>query len=113
MTTTIQNLLQHQYIPITDTSIYASPADTKTVIDAFSVTNTTAADAFFSVNIVPSGDTITDETLSISDKVILPHETYLCPEIIGQVLEGEDFVSAISDTASALTVRVSGRVISE
>ena len=36
---------------------------------------------------------------------------YLCPEIVGQILSGGDTLSVMSGTATALTMRVSGREV--
>jgi len=41
----------------------------------------------------------------------VPGETYLCPELVGQVLESGGFISTLAGTASALTFTASGREI--
>ena len=51
------------------------------------------------------------ESPVIDDKTIVPGETYLCPELVGQSLEPGGFISTIASAATALTFRVSGREI--
>jgi len=47
----------------------------------------------------------------IDDRTVVPGETYLCPELVGQALESGGFISTIASAATALTLRVSGREI--
>lgn len=84
------------------------------IIDKFTVTNTTGTAATFAANLVTSGDTAADDNLLIDDQKvsILPGETYPCPELVGHVLGAGDFISTLAGTASALTIRCSGREIS-
>jgi hypothetical protein len=42
---------------------------------------------------------------------VVPGETYLCPELVGQELDAGAFISTIASNATALTLRVSGREI--
>jgi hypothetical protein len=43
---------------------------------------------------------------------VQPDETYLCPELVGHVLDSGAFISTIASAGAALTLRVSGREIS-
>jgi hypothetical protein len=47
----------------------------------------------------------------LSAKNIVPGETYLCPELVGQILEPGGFISTIAGAATSLTIRASGREI--
>jgi hypothetical protein len=47
----------------------------------------------------------------IATKTIVPNETYLCPELSGQVVENGGFISTIASAASALTIRINGQEI--
>lgn len=80
-------------------------------VDKFSVTNTTSGNVTFSVNVVTSGGVSDSSNLIINLRAIAPKETYLCPELIGQILQPGDFISTIAGAATSLTIRASGREI--
>lgn len=82
-----------------------------TYIDKFSVTNTTSVNVSFSANLVTLGDTAGADNLIIDARFVAPNETYLCPELVGQVLEPGGFISTIAGAATSLTIRASGREI--
>jgi hypothetical protein len=63
------------------------------------------------VNLVTSGGSAGNSNLVIDDRTVVPGETYLCPELVGQALESGGFISTIASAATALTLRVSGREI--
>jgi hypothetical protein len=86
-------------------------AEANTTIDKFTVTNTSAAVAKFSCNLVLVGGTAASSNLIIKEKSISAGETYVCPELVGHSLESKSFISTLSDTAGALTIRASGREI--
>lgn len=82
-----------------------------TYVDKFTVTNNTAANVTFSVNIVTLAGSPGASNLILPLRTIAPRETYTCPELVGQVLAPGDFLSTIAGTAAALTIRASGREI--
>ncbi|WP_033134620.1 hypothetical protein [Acinetobacter sp. MN12] len=86
-------------------------AKTKTTIDKFTVTNTSVSVAKFSCNLVLIGGTAASSNLILKEKAVNAGETYVCPELVGHSLESGSFISTLSDTASALTIRASGREI--
>jgi len=94
----------------TQTTQYTA-VNTKAIIDKFTVTNTSADNVLFSVNLVIDGGTASDSNLIIDERTIAPQETYTCPELIGHVLMPSGFISTLADTASALTIQASGREI--
>jgi P pilus assembly chaperone PapD len=83
----------------------------KAIIDKFTVTNTTTNNVTISVNLVTSGGSAGASNLIIDARAVAPDETYTCPELVGQVLEPGSFISTIASSASALTIRASGREI--
>lgn len=83
----------------------------KTVIDKFTATNTSASNVTLSVNLVTSGGTAGVSNLIIDARAIAPGETYTCPELVGQSLEPDGFISTIASAATSLTIRASGREI--
>jgi hypothetical protein len=80
------------------------------IIDKFTATNTSAANAVISVNLVSSGGTAGTTNLIVDNRAIAPDETYTFPELVGQVLASGGFIST-TGTGSALTIRASGREI--
>ena len=75
------------------------------------MTNTDTVNRTFSVNLVTSGGSAGNANLVIDDRTVVPGETYLCQELVGQALESGSFISTIASAATALTMRVSGREI--
>jgi hypothetical protein len=110
MAVTVKNIIPRKQAEATQTAQYTA-TNCKTIIDKFTVTNTSAANATISVNLIASAGTAGDSNLIIKTRAIAPNESYTCPELIGQVLESGGFISTIAGTASALTISASGREI--
>lgn len=108
-TTTPTAIVEHKFIEGVETTQFT--ASSKTIVDAASVTNTSASATTLDMSIVPNGGSAGNENRSIEARNIRSDETYLCPELIGQTLEPGDFISALAGAASALNIRISGRVI--
>ena len=98
----LENVQTAQY---TATSVRA-------IIDKATVTNTSASNVTLSVNLVTVSGSAGNSNLIIDNRTIVPDETYLCPELVGQVLEAGSFISTIAGAATSLTMRVSGREVS-
>jgi hypothetical protein len=109
MTTTTKVLLEAKYMENTQTTQYTAGSGTTTIIDKCTVTNNSGSAASFAINIVESGGTADAEDRIIYTKTLVSGQVYHCPEIVGQNLETGDFISTIAGTASALTLRISGR----
>lgn len=84
----------------------------RAIIDKATITNTSGSNVTVSVNLVTSGGSAGDSNLIISARTIVPGETYLCPELVGQILDSGGFISTIAGAATSLTMRVSGREVS-
>ena len=110
MAVTVKNIIPRKQAENSQTSQYTAQ-DCKTIIDKFTVTNTTAANVTFSVNLVASGDSAGVGNLVLKSRAIAPNETYTCPELVGQVLEPGGFISTLAGAATALTISASGREI--
>lgn len=82
----------------------------KTIIDKFTVNNTTGGNLTFAINLVNSGGAAGASNLTLA-KTILAGQCYTCPEVVGHVLEDGDFISTIAGGAG-LAIRASGRQIS-
>lgn len=110
MAVTVVNIIPRKQAENAQTSQYTA-TNCKTIIDKFTVTNTTGTSATFSVNLVASGGSASAANRVLSLKSISPNETYTCPEVVGQTLESGGFISTLAGTATALTISASGREI--
>jgi hypothetical protein len=110
MTVTVKNIIPRKQAEAVQTSQYTA-VSCRTIIDKFTVTNTTAANEQFSCNLVASGDAAGNDNLVIDTKTIVPGETYTCPELVGQTLEPSGFISTLASAATSLTISASGREI--
>lgn len=95
----------------TNTTLYTCPTGTKVKIIAATVTNDTTSAIYISAHRVPSGDSVGDANIITNQKPVGSRESVALWELIGQVLEAGDFISAIAETADQLTVHVSGIAI--
>jgi hypothetical protein len=93
------------------TTQYTSSAVT-TIVDKFTATNYSASAATLSVNIVTALDNAGNANLIVKTVSIQPGQTYLFPEVVGQVLVPGGFISTIASASSAINIRASGRTIS-
>lgn len=110
MTTTVKNLVPPKAAENAQTVQYTATNCTA-IIDKFTATNTSGANATLSINLVPSGGSAGASNLVLSSKTLTPGETYSCPEVVGHVLPNGAAISTIAGTASAITIDVSGREI--
>jgi hypothetical protein len=105
-------LISAKYAENSQTTQYTVTTGQKVIIDKLTVTNIHASSAAaLSVNLVASGDSAGANNLLLDAKSLAAGESYTCPEIVGHVLASGDFISTLCDTATALTIRASGRVI--
>lgn len=109
MAVKVKNIIPSKRLEDTQTNQHI--ASVKTMIDKVTVTNTTGAAVTFSCNLVPSGGVVDDANAIIKDKAVAADETYVCPELVGHVLEAGDAISMIASAAASLTIRASGREV--
>ena len=106
MTTTIKNIIPAKNAETTQTTQYTATG-VKTIIDKFTVSNTTTSNVSMAVNIVASGGAA-GASNRIMSRTIAAGEVYPCPELVGHVLESGGFISTVAG-ASGLTINASGR----
>ena len=111
MAVTLKVLVPPKQLENAQTTQYTA-TNVKAIIDKATVTNTSANNVTLSVNLVTSGGSAGSANLIMDTRTIVPDETYLCPELVGQVLEAGSFISTIAGAATSLTMRVSGREVS-
>lgn len=110
MSVTVKNIIPRKQAEDAQTAQYTA-TNCKTIIDKFTVTNTTAGAVTFAVNLVASGGAAGASNLIIDDKSIAAGECYTCPELVGQTLESGGFISTLAGAAASLTISASGREI--
>ena len=110
MAITVRAIIPAKQAENVQTTQYTS-TNVTTVIDKFSVTNTTANNVTFSAHVVTFGGAAGNGNAVLFSRTIAPSETYLCPELVGQVLESNGFISTLAGAAASLTIRASGRQI--
>lgn len=111
MAITYKALIDSKEMEAANTIQYAAPSTGRAIIDKMTATNTSVSAATISVWLVPSGGALGDSTLIVDAKSIAVGETYSFPELTGQILEASGNIYT-GGTASALTIRASGRVLS-
>lgn len=111
MTVTAKNLVPAKTVEATQTTQYIANGVT-TIIDKFTATNYSGSSATISVNLVTPTGTASNDNLIVKQRTLAASETYIFPELVGQILPSGGFISTIAGTASAINMRVSGREIS-
>lgn len=110
MTVLARTLIETLQIVAAATTQYTTPANTRTIIDKLTATNTTGVAATFSIYLVPSGGAFGASNRVIAAQTVGPGASYLCPEIVGHILNPGDFV-VTEASGVAFTVRMSGREV--
>ena len=108
-TVTAKNLVTSKFIENSQTTQYTAQ-NGKALIDKCTITNVTASAAKFSINLVLTGSAGTSN-LIIKDQSVAAGNVYLCPEVVGHVIESGGSISTISDSTDALVLRISGREV--
>lgn len=93
-------------------TLFTSPTNTKSVITQAAFTNVDTVARLLTVWIVRSGGAASDANILIDEKSLAAQETYVSPELAGQILGAGDFVQAKADANSVITVAgISGYAI--
>ena len=111
MTVTAKNLVPAKTVEDTQTTQYIANGVT-TIIDKFTATNYSGSSATISVNLITATGTASNDNLIVKQRTLAASETYIFPELVGQILPSGGFISTIAGTTSAINMRVSGREVS-
>ena len=111
MAVTAKPIIDPLQIAAANTTQYTAPVGTRTIIDKFTATNTTAGAQTFTVFLVKAAGAAGAANTIISAKSVAPGETYNCPELVGHVLNTGDFIVTAASAGAAITVRASGREV--
>jgi len=107
-------LFDTQYVPATETEMFASPDDgAGTIIDKFTTTNLDSVTRTILVRLVPAGETPTGVDFIVKSKQLAAGQCYLWPEIAGQMLDAGGSIRMDCDAADIVTTRASGRNLLE
>lgn len=112
MAVTAKPLFNAKQAENAETTQYTAPGGTRTIIDKFTGTNTTGVAATLTIKLVQSGGGASAANTIVSAKTLQPGESYTFPEVVGHVLNPGDFISTLAGTATAITIRASGREVS-
>jgi hypothetical protein len=103
-------LVEGQIIPNTDTTVYTCPLSVTTILDKVTSINYDSVARIQTVSIVAAGAAV-GNAYYIAKHTFAAFETYTWPEVVGQVLNANDFVSVISSNNTGVNIRISGREI--
>ncbi len=84
-------------------TLYTSPTNTRTVVTQAAFTNVDSVARLLTVWIVRSGGASSDTNILIDVRSLAANETYVAPELAGQILGPGDFLQAKCDANSAIT----------
>lgn len=112
MTVLAKTLVEGVQAAASNTTQYTAPANTRTIIDKMTATNTTGVAATLTTNLVAAAGSASASNTVMSAQSIAAGATYVCPEVAGHILNPGDFLSTLAGTAAAITIRVSGREVS-
>lgn len=109
MSVTPKVLVAPVLLVVGTTDRYTAPV--ATIIDKATVTNTDTVNRNFTVYLVSSGTGVSTTNILVDAVNVVPGETYLCPELVGQILNPGDKITTEASAANALSMRVSGRQV--
>ena len=110
MTVTAKTLVPAKFAETAQTTQYTA-TNVTTIIDKFTATNISGSTATISINLVTATYSPDSSNLIVKAKSLEASETYIFPELVGQILGSGAFISTTASTASAINMRVSGREV--
>lgn len=110
MAVTPKAIIQSQQLTNANVTYYTA-TNVRTIIDKFTLVNTTAGAVTATVDAVDSGGTAGASERLISARSIAAGETYTCPEVVGHILNPGDSIQALASANTSITIRASGREV--
>lgn len=111
MTVTAKTLISSKFAANTDTVEYTAPANTRTIVDKFTATNTDSGSVTISVNIIEVGGSVGSSNLVVKTKSVAAGATEDLSVLQNQILEAGEKISVIASVASKMVIRASGREV--
>jgi len=105
-TVTPKPLAQGVLLAASAGTIYTTPASTTATVRSMTFCNTDTVSRTITVYLVPSGGAIGDASTILKTLSILANETIIDDTL--RVLATGDFISALSDAANKVSMRVDG-----
>lgn len=104
-------LFDTQYLPVTDTEMFASPEEGEgTMVDKLVAVNQDTVNRTVTVRIVPPDETPTGTEFAITiNKVLSPGVPYLFPEIVGNLITAGGALRMEASAANVVLARGNGR----
>lgn len=109
-TVTQVQLVAPQQLGNADASVYTAPANTSAKIGRVVFCNTTGSATTITAGITTGGANTAATTL-ISARSIAPGESYVSPELAGQLIPAGSALRAFAGAATAVTIMASGLTI--
>lgn len=109
MSVTARCLIEAKYAAVADTLEYTAPANTRIIVDKFSVTNTDSSSRTITVNIVPSSGVVGADNIITSAQSLNAGQSMALSEMQNQILNPGDTIYVKASVASKLVIRLSGR----
>lgn len=109
MTITAKVLIPPKQAEAAQTTQYTA-TNVRAILDKFTATNTSAGAVTISIHLITSG-VAADGNLIVKTKSLAANETYTFPELVGHILESGSSISTIASAASSITIRASGREV--
>jgi hypothetical protein len=107
-----QLIVAAQLTTTAETTLYTVPASSAVKLAQGTLCNTSAGSVNLSLSLVPSGGVAGNTNRVIAALPIAPGDTFPLGELVGGHMLGPgDFISALADTANALTVVLSAAVV--
>ena len=104
-----QQLVTATLLPNAVASQYTVPAQNKAVIQKLTVCNTDTTTSYaVTIYLVASGGSPGPTNMVKNTVVLAPYETMDVSEAVGHVLNAGDSIQAFADTASKVSMRISG-----
>lgn len=105
---TIKKLVAGSQIAATVTTYYTVGTNLRAVLTQVTLTNTTTTARTVDLHLIPSGGTASASNQILSDFPVPANSTKAVFVAVGHVMHTGDFIQAACDSASAVTLQVSG-----
>lgn len=109
MAVTTKNIIPRKAAEAAQTAQYTA-TNCRTLVTKFTATNTGASNQTLSVNLVAAAGSPGTANRVMSLRQIAPGETYLCPEVVGQVLEDGGYISTLASSTD-ITISATGQEV--
>lgn len=104
----LQAIIASQFAPNPEAILYTSAVGVTTRIDSLVVTNTDTVTRTITIHLVPSGGSSGSGNITTDAQAVLPGQTWVSPNELGQSLNPGDFISVLASAANHLVIRASG-----